>query len=260
MICLAERLGQLDALVRYPIAGQVFLDVPVYRKSNRWDRADVMDYELDFVSLMSNLGATLPAPVELIDCGADIGTFSVLMAARCPFLRRIRAFEPNPEVSEVLEANLRHLATDVEVHHAAVSSFNGCGRLVSPDYDDDDHARFIAPDPAGAIRVRSIDSLDIEAETSLVIKIDVEGGEQAVLAGARETLGRVQQYVVAFEANRNVVRRTGVDPVECVRLLRSVRPCTVQVSERPEAPLSMDRPFFEQFHDRPTYNVVCWSS
>jgi FkbM family methyltransferase len=60
----------------------------------------------------------------LIDCGADIGTFSVLASFNSK-IGRIIAFEPNADVTDVLRENLSRLLLASEVIGKAVSNFVG---------------------------------------------------------------------------------------------------------------------------------------
>ena len=73
------------------------------------------------------------------------------------------------------------------VRHAAVADFAGRGRMDSPDWDPSDHARYLVPADDGDVDVLRVDDLPVEPGAPVVLKIDVEGGELAVLRGARET-------------------------------------------------------------------------
>jgi len=93
---------------------------------------------------------------------------------------------------------------------------------------------------------------------SVVIKIDVEGGEAAVLRGAAHTISAVPNVIVVIEAHPDVVRRTGIDPVECLRFLSSLRPFQFVVSETGST-LQTDRPIFDQISADQVYNVIARS-
>jgi FkbM family methyltransferase len=256
LLQIARRLGLLEKVVRVPIPGGS-LDVPLYRECNEWwDESYVSSYEAAFVATLAAAATSLPQPVELIDCGADIGIFSALFAARFPRLRRITAFEPNGDALPLLTSNLRRLPAASAVRQAGVSDFRGRGRLETSPLDPTDSAKFIVRDADGQIAVERVDDLGI-ADASVVLKIDVEGGEIDVLRGALETLRNAPGFAVGFEAHRDVVGRTGVDPCACIRLLQSIRPVGIEVAEEHGRRIDPARPFFDQVGESKVYNVVC---
>jgi len=67
--------------------------------------------------------------------------------------------------------------------------------------------------------------------------------------------------MVAFEAHPDVVSRTRDEPVETVRIISALRPCTVTVPEVPGLVVDLERPLFSQIPSPKTrgYNVVCRS-
>ncbi len=259
ILTTAGRLGLLNRVVRYPVGGGLSLDVPLFRTDNQWDEELISRYEPEFVRALADAARSFEPPVQLVDCGADIGTFAVLVSARFPRFSRVTAFEPNGEVFPFLEGNLRRLGVPADARNAAVSDFRGRGALGSTERDRSDWARFLVRDERGPVRVERIDDLAVEPGTSLVVKIDVEGGELDVIRGASGALASAPRFAVGFEAHRQVIERTRIDPTECVRHLRAIRPCRVVVAEEPSVELDVERPFLEQVGDRHVYNVVCVS-
>jgi FkbM family methyltransferase len=258
LLHIAQRLGLLNNVVRIAVPGGS-LDVPLHRACHTdWDQSYVLHYEAAFVDALVKAAGSLQEPIELIDCGADIGTLSVLVAGRLKQLRRVIAFEPNAEAFPFLEANLRRLPMPALARHAAASDFRGRARLDTSALDRSDAAKFIVRDDAGDVAVERIDDLDVGG-ASVVVKVDVEGAEIDVLRGALDTLRRAPGFVVGFEAHREVAGRTGVDPIECVRLLESLRPIRIQIAEEPAARIDASRPFFDQVGRLNVYNVVCSS-
>ncbi|GAB4521956.1 MAG: hypothetical protein Tsb0020_40450 [Haliangiales bacterium] len=258
LLDVAEKLGRLNVEVKYSVGRGVELRVPLHREANRWSLEEVLRYDRVLIEHFVAAARSWSRPVTMVDCGADIGTIAVKFAAVYPEVERIIAIEPNDEAFPYLKRNLAPLSSKVEWHNAAVSDFVGMGELVRPSYDPSDHACFIQPSESGTIPVLRVDDLNINDGNTVLIKIDVEGHELNVLRGALETLQRAPGFVVAFEAHRYVAERTGVDPVECIRLLQSVSPCRIYAAGAPELELNADESVFKNT-DRKKFDIVCVS-
>jgi FkbM family methyltransferase len=136
-----------------------------------------------------------------IDVGANLGEWSVPLARAVGRDGRVLCIEPNPAVAAALAATLRinNLAQG-EILPVALAAADGEGRLlIEP--GDTGLSRLSAGESGIAVRLRRLDS--IVAERGLarldLLKIDVEGHERQVLAGAAETLRRFRPAVV-FES------------------------------------------------------------
>lgn len=237
-------------------AGGTAFSVPVSNPDNAWVAEDVETYEGPVLDLMCAALERLPDPV-LIDCGADIGTFSALLVARLPRIREIVAIEPRPEVVPWLRRNMDALPAKTRVVVGAVSDFMGRGFMRHSPDDPSGHACFLAPDAAGNVEVITIDSLGLNS-ACVALKIDVEGAELQVLKGAYGLLTRAQDFVVVVEANREVAARTGVDPIEFLRFINSIRKCEFRIAET-GAGVDLSRSFLVQSPLKNS-NVVAWTA
>jgi FkbM family methyltransferase len=265
LIELAERRGWLNCLVEYELSDEVKLAVPLWRRENQWALPDLRAYEQKLVktlAIFSNIGRSFnhgSYPAYWIDVGADIGALTALIAANTqPFAQAI-LLEPNPVAFEFLEHNAAKLPFPTRTIRAAAADFAGQGKLAHSLTDSSDHARFLAPAADGDLEVVRIDDLGLPIGGSIVMKVDVEGGELAVLQGAEKTLRSAANWCVAFEAHRDVCQRTGIDPCECIRFLAKVGNVDASVAESRETRLDATRPYFEQVREKIT-NVVCTHS
>ena len=256
LVHAASTLGLLDVVVRYSLGDRITIDVPLYRASNRWDERDLWEYDPPTVARLAGAIASFPEPVVFIDCGADIGIMSLLVAARTANIERFIGFEPNASAYALLAENYRRLPCPAEAVWAAVGRVAGRGELRSPDYDPGvEHAQFIELKEDGAIPVCRVDDLPLGRDKYIALKIDVEGAELDTIEGALHTLAGARRFVVDVEAHPSVAERTGIDPIVYLRRLHDIRPCSFHICERPDVELNLERNFFEQV-ERINHDVV----
>jgi FkbM family methyltransferase len=254
LLAEARRRGMLNQLAIYSL-GDVELRVPLWRPCNQWSFEDVRDYEAAFMRSLARATAQLEGDVTLIDCGADIGTVTAHLVSRCKNIKRVFAFEPNAAAFGVLRRNLAAMRVVADARHAAVADFSGRGRLVQASQDPSAHAMYVAPDESGPIAVQCIDDLGVR-DATCVIKIDVEGTEASVVAGAAETIRCAREVIVAFEAHPKVAKRLGRDPIEVVEALLAIREVAFEVDKAPDIRLDPRKRIFDQLPPTRVYNVI----
>jgi len=144
-----------------------------------------------------------------IDVGANLGEWSVPLATAVGPAGTVLAVEPNPIVADALSRTLRinHLAHAVVVS-AALSDRDGDGVLhVEP---ADTGLSRLADGGGLPVILRRLDTIVVEARLARLdlVKIDVEGHERAVLAGAEAALRRFRPAIVFESGHETAGDRT----------------------------------------------------
>jgi FkbM family methyltransferase len=190
-------------------------------------------------------------PASVWDIGANVGFWTLWLAAHVDARCRVRAFEPDARNLVYLRENVsRNGLSNVEIRECALSSTIGAMTLV---LDETGAMNSLQADGVsdGAIRSGStevpVTTLDEEMASAGVpdfAKIDVEGHELAVLQGARSLLAQ-RRTVILLEVTRG--------GQETMDLLRSagyvVQGLDGHELERPEyyvvaSPTKLDRALF----------------
>lgn len=149
---------------------------------------------------------------SVLDVGANLGYFTSLMSAKVGEQGVVHAFEPHPVIHRLLERN-RALAQSlpgcarIALYELALSNFIGSASMVQPAGWDANHGTAALQTGGGEsasglgrvmheTRVETLDGL-FRSESFALAKIDVEGHERGVLAGAGDLLksGRIRHIV-----------------------------------------------------------------
>ncbi|HEY0404975.1 MAG TPA: FkbM family methyltransferase [Pyrinomonadaceae bacterium] len=161
---------------------------------------DVDHYEPDVSAFLQH--ALKPGDV-FIDCGANVGYFSVMAGALVGSNGQVVSIEANPTTFKLLERNLlaNHFGTPI---HCALTSQSGAVELYMPQ-DWDVYSSLRAN---GLVEGKADHSFTVKAQTldevvyglSLskvdVVKIDIEGGEFDVLRSAPKLLSDFRPLII----------------------------------------------------------------
>lgn len=160
----------------------------------------------------------------VIDAGANWGYFALVAAVSVGTRGRVIALEPDPRPYARLRRNLElNVFQHVEALAYAAGAATGEVRLAG--YQEGHENRGTSSIVAGresdgAFVVRTI-ALDEIAGTGPVdmVKIDVEGAEDLVLAGMRDGLLAHRYRAILLELHPEPLQARGIDPMACVQLL-----------------------------------------
>jgi FkbM family methyltransferase len=142
-----------------------------------------------------------------VDCGANVGLWSLVAASLVGRTGMVHAFEPNPATFEKLTQNVErvdHLETNVKLHQAAVGSAKGYADFLP--LHEHNISSIVYQAVRGTIRV-PVTTLNQTLSGKRVdgIKIDVEGYELQVLRGGEELLERWKPWL-CVEFNTDIAR------------------------------------------------------
>jgi FkbM family methyltransferase len=136
----------------------------------------------------------------VVDVGANIGIWSVLLSRAVGEEGRVIAFEPSPRNVDLLRLNLeRNRCHNVEVVQAAVGRTKGSGSLdtASPGASHRMAQGSIIGDTDVDI-VSLDDYVDLHGLRVDALKIDIEGYEPEAIAGMRRVLGTCPTFLTEF--------------------------------------------------------------
>lgn len=146
----------------------------------------------------------------VVDAGANIGVFSLLVAKKRPDCI-IYAFEPTPSIFKKLQRNTRKFP-NIKLFNAALGEKNGTAHIV--DLGGGGECNHIG-DEGIPIEMKTIDSLGIDMN---FLKMDTEGYEAEILKGAAMTIKK-NKPVIAMSAYHKPDDKT-----ELPALLNSIAP------------------------------------
>ncbi|HTV41009.1 MAG TPA: FkbM family methyltransferase [Candidatus Sulfotelmatobacter sp.] len=132
----------------------------------------------------------------VVDVGANAGLFTHFVWTMRPDTRFI-LFEPLPRMAKKIEDWSAKTHASVVLHNKAVSNY--CGTTSFFACSESDDTASLDPEAGGQLKfevpVVTLDSI-LPDRRILVLKIDVEGFECDVLAGAKQTLQRARYLII----------------------------------------------------------------
>jgi FkbM family methyltransferase len=159
----------------------------------------------------------------VVDCGANVGYFSVLASRAVGPEGRVLAFEPERANLRLLRHNLwRNGADNVEVVPAAAADSRTPLALRFNAANRGDHQVHAAPQPSDVlVPAVVIDELLPEGAVD-VVKVDTQGSDHVVIAGMRGVLERSPQAHVLVEFWLDAMEERGVRATDVLATYRSL--------------------------------------
>jgi len=189
------RVGEVPlpngAILKLPSFGHNYLSFQLFWRG--------LDY---YEPVTRRVCENLLAPGDtFVDCGAQVGFFSLVLSLLKPGISVV-AFEPNPTNFRLLVHNVvANCLENVRCEPVAISDADGTASLylaqsdmsasLLSDFEDDSLKAVTVP-------TTTIDSY-FEARPpkgNLVMKVDVEGAEEKLFAGAVRTIGRYRPDII----------------------------------------------------------------
>jgi FkbM family methyltransferase len=134
----------------------------------------------------------------LLDLGVNIGMTSLWLAKRYSFSQVI-AVEPDPNNAALARQNLELNGITGQVLEAAIGPKEGTAR-----FESSEHSNLGRLSESGSlVSMISVDTIikKFVVERFALIKIDIEGSEQALFDGPTEWLARTDAIVIEFHPN-----------------------------------------------------------
>jgi len=159
-------------------------------------------------------------PCVFLDVGANFGYYSLRLAHQAGCLFHAYAFEPNPPSFERLQRNISlNSSANVKAFRMGLSDRPG-SLSIEAHPANSGAARLV--ERAGDIPVSTLDDfVESHGLTRVdLIKIDVEGYEERVLAGGRRTFGRFHPHLL-LEINPPSLDAAGSAPAHLMSMVES---------------------------------------
>lgn len=177
------------------------------------------------------LDRVLKPGMVFVDVGANDGYYTLFAAQRVGPSGRVLAVEPSTRERANLERNIaRNSLGNVTVIPLALGATCGTAELRLAQSAHSGHntlGRFandgVQAESVEQVKVCMLDALasEVDLDRIDVMKIDVEGAEASVIAGAREVLARTQPVIV-LEISDKALRGQGSDAQRLIAALREL--------------------------------------
>jgi|SRR5579875_799304 len=165
-------------------------------RSGTTDLAVVNETFLSNSSYLTGFG-NLPEDADVMDVGANIGSFSMLLARACP-RGRVFAVEPVSEHHDMIEVQkLLNKAVHVTNLHLALGDHEG---EIDIHVEGSSSSAFWGHGKVEKVRLTTLPRLmeELKIDQLALLKLDCEGAEWSILPAAEDVLPRIQRIAMEF--------------------------------------------------------------
>lgn len=204
------RLAVNQVFTQFCLDNEVLVDVPLAGRVAKFQLSNPLDHIQNYLAheiffetkeLIETL-YLLPMNPRVIDVGSNIGNHALFWSCIAD-AAMVHCFEPVQSTAMQLQRNFEINGIDPSrylVDTTAIGSAPGRAQLEHFDLSNQGASRIREQDQ-GDIEINSLDALLPDAQVDL-LKIDVEGMELDVLAGARKLIERDRPMIMVEVANR----------------------------------------------------------
>lgn len=203
---LAKMASLPDGRQRYTSSLGVTLELDL----TEYQQRQIYLFDLYEKSTLLQMAKLISPDMVAFDVGANIGFYTLSLANMCKE-GKVHAFEPNPVVFSKLESHVAlNRAGNIVLNPFGLAERQRKETLFFGDSNTGTGNIFEKKEHAVEIELQRLD--DYVRSRSLtrldVVKVDIEGCEQAFWAGAQETMASFNKLIMVMEFNDDATNNT----------------------------------------------------
>ena len=172
-----------------------------------------MPHEPGVTNLIKHIVST---DMIVIDAGANIGWFTLILSKLVGDKGHVYSFEPDPQLFKILKENTEiNNLTNVSLFQMALSDKNGVAKFSINKIQDGDNRLDSQSMTENTIDVKTIKLDRFSEENNLkidFIKMDIQGSEPKVFAGMKKVVSKNPQLKIITEFSPKTIIDVGSNP------------------------------------------------
>jgi FkbM family methyltransferase len=195
--------------VRIKVGNYLLLFHPTALSTILWYDATSRSEDAEFIQAFLRAGETY------IDVGANIGVTVIPAAIAVGDSGKVIAFEPHPKTVKYLRENiLLNKLNNIEVQNCALGDVRGTAYFTNK--SSDDMNKVVSTDESNIqVPISLLDSFTEKCDQISLLKVDAEGYEKFVLAGAAQSMAKVE--CIYFEVDEQNFLEFGYSSQDLLR-------------------------------------------